>query len=261
MQGSNDTFFYDFENDSYITSSNDICAQGISFFDIFVSFSYIIIMVFSLLGNGIVCYLVQCAPNFRTVTNIFISNLSVGDMLMTIFCVPFSFTSTIILQYWPFGGELCRIVSYFQAVAVFVSAYTLVAISLDRYIAITHPLRPRMTKSHAKIIIGIVWVIALLTALPILVLSRLKQPSEKFSICEQYLCTEDWESNEEELLYSIILLVLQYAVPFVALVFTYTWIAIVVWGKRTPGEAEDLRDTRMASRKRKVRYCTESNIK
>lgn len=47
-------------------------------------------------------------------------------------------------------------------------------------------------------------------------------------------------------------MVLQYVVPLLVLVFTYTRIAIVVWGKQTPGEAENSRDQRMARSKRKV---------
>lgn len=53
--------------------------------------------------------------------------------------------------------------------------------------------------------------------------------------------------------YSIALLVLQYVIPISVLVFTYTSIAVMVWGKRPPGEAENVRDQRMARSKRKVR--------
>lgn len=80
------------------------------------------------------------------VTNYFICNLAVGDILMSLFCVPFSFFPTLLLQYWPFGSLLCHLVNYSQAISVLVSAYTLVAISIDRYIAILWPLRPRITK-------------------------------------------------------------------------------------------------------------------
>jgi neuropeptide Y receptor len=50
----------------------------------------------------------------------------------------------------------------------------------------------------------------------------------------------------------MMLMVLQYFVPLLVLVFTYTRIAIVVWGKQIPGEAENVRDQRMARSKRKV---------
>lgn len=45
---------------------------------------------------------------------------------------------------------------------------------------------------------------------------------------------------------------LQFVIPWMVLIFTYTQIAIAVWGKRPPGEAENLRDQRMARSKRKV---------
>lgn len=107
---------------------------------------YIPIFIFALLGNGTVCYIVQSTPRMRTVTNYFIANLAMGDILMSLFCVPSSFISIFILGYWPFGIALCHFVNYSQAVSVLVSAYTLVAISIDRYIAIMWPLRPRITK-------------------------------------------------------------------------------------------------------------------
>lgn len=115
-------------------------------YQVFVYCMYIVIFVLALLGNGVVCYIVQSSPRMRTVTNYFICNLAIGDILMTLFCVPFSFISILILGYWPFGVILCHLVNYSQAISVLVSAYTLVAISVDRYIVIMWPLRPRITK-------------------------------------------------------------------------------------------------------------------
>ncbi len=117
------------------------------YFETIVCMLYIFIFIMAVVGNGMVCFIVQSSPRMRTVTNYFIANLAIGDMLMALFCIPFSFVSLFVLQYWPFGATLCRIVNYTQAVSVLVSAYTLVAISMDRYIAIMWPLRPRITKT------------------------------------------------------------------------------------------------------------------
>lgn len=231
------------------------------YFQAFIHFSYITIMVLSIIGNGIVCYLVQSTSRMRSVTNFFIVNLSVGDMLMTLLCIPFSYINVLVLRYWPFGDIVCRIVSYWQAISVFVSAYTLVAISIDRYMAIMWPLRPRMSKSHAKIIIALVWMIAFLTALPILIVSSAEQPDDWFVKCERYICQEMWTEEEHRFYYTMVLMILQYAVPFFVLVYTYARIAVVVWGKKTPGEAENTRDQRMAKSKRKVSdLCADRKI-
>ncbi|XP_031829059.1 RYamide receptor isoform X3 [Nomia melanderi] len=188
----------------------------------------------------------------KTVTNLFIVNLAVGDILMALFCVPPSFISIFVLQYWPFGQQLCPTLNYLQAVSVLVSAYTLVAISIDRYIAIMWPLKPKLSKRQALFLILAVWMLATAISSPIAVVSKLTQPTIQHIVCEHYVCEEVWPSAENRYYYSIALLILQYVIPIMVLMFTYTSIAVVVWGKRPPGEAENVRDQRMARSKRKM---------
>lgn len=139
----------DFENHQ-INNTCDTYDDGTFFttslFQTIVYFMYTWIFLVAFIGNGIVCFIVKSCQSMRTVTNFFIANLAVGDILMSLFCVPFSFVPTLILKYWPFGTVLCHLVNYTQATSVLVSAYTLVAISVDRYIVIMWPLRPRITK-------------------------------------------------------------------------------------------------------------------
>ncbi|KAH8306408.1 hypothetical protein KR018_010752, partial [Drosophila ironensis] len=247
----NVTVLMNFSCDAEDTQSEDLWSSV--YFKSAVYLLYIPIFIFALLGNGTVCYIVQSTPRMRTVTNYFIANLALGDILMSLFCVPSSFISLLILNYWPFGIALCHFVNYSQAVSVLVSAYTLVAISIDRYIAIMWPLRPRITKRYAKFIIGGVWFIALATAFPIPVVSRLVLPGSPWhEKCEKYICREMWPSRNQEYYYTLALFTLQFVVPLVVLIFTYTRIAIAVWGKRPPGEAENSRDQRMARSKRKM---------
>lgn len=145
---------------------------------------YCTVFVVALLGNGLVCFVVQTSPRMKTVTNYFIVNLAVGDILMTLFCVPFSFVSMLVLRYWPFGGVMCKVVNYSQAVSVLVSAYTLLAISIDRYMAIMRPLQPRLGRTAAKLVVTAVWGGALATAAPISVVSQLQRPSEWHQYCQ-----------------------------------------------------------------------------
>lgn len=147
---------------------------------------------------------------------------------------------------------LCSSLQTVFSVQVMVSAYTLIAISMDRYLAIMYPLKPRLNSLQARLIIGIVWAVALVTPLPSALRLTLKDhpdcPGEAF----QY-CAEDWSSAPElELYYSYGLLTLQYLLPLLVLIVTYARIAITVWGKEIPGEAEHQRDCRMAQSKRKM---------
>ena len=214
--------------------------------EILMYIMYISVIIAALGGNGVVCFLILAYQKMRTVTNFFILNLAIGDILMACLCVPFTFVSNLLLQSWPFGSVMCVVVSYSQAVSVFVSAYTLVAISIDRYMAILYPLRPRMTKFQAKLIIACIWLVSLLTPLPTALLSKVIQPDS-----DRNVCMETWDADQRYY-YSWLLMILQYLFPLTVLIFTYTRIALVVWGKQTPGEAEDGRDQRLAASKRKV---------
>ncbi|XP_045107331.1 RYamide receptor-like [Portunus trituberculatus] len=195
---------------------------------------YACIFVIALLGNTLVLYTVAANRKMHTVTNLFIANLAVGDLLIMVFCVPFSVASIIVLQYWPFGEVLCVFVNYSQAVSIFVSAYTLVAISLDRYLAIIYPLRPRMTRCQAKVIIAAVWFMALVTTLPIAVFSRL-DPTD-LRVYQWYgreVCREDWPNEMLRKYYTMSLMILQYFLPLLVLIYTYSRIACKVWGCRS----------------------------
>ncbi|XP_017006118.2 RYamide receptor isoform X2 [Drosophila takahashii] len=247
----NITLMMNFSCDGDDIQSEDLWSSV--YFKSLVYMLYIPIFFFALIGNGTVCYIVQSTPRMRTVTNYFIASLALGDILMSLFCVPSSFISLFILNYWPFGVVLCHFVNYSQAVSVLVTAYTLVAISIDRYIAIMWPLRPRITKRYATLIISGVWFVALATAFPIPLVSGLDLPRSPWhEKCEKYICREMWPSRTQEYYYTLSLFALQFVVPLAVLVFTYTRIAIRVWGKRPPGEAENARDQRMARSKRKM---------
>ncbi|CAH0725248.1 unnamed protein product, partial [Brenthis ino] len=222
------------------------------FFQFCVYLMYCTVFVIALIGNGLVCFVVQSSPRMKTVTNYFIMNLAIGDILMTLFCVPFSFVSTLVLRYWPFGIVMCKIVNYSQAVSVLVSAYTLLAISIDRYMAIMRPLRPRLGTTAAKLVVTAVWGGALSTAAPIFIVSQIQRPTEWHEYCKADICLEHWEKAGQNEQYSCALMILQFGLPLTALVCTYARIAHVVWGGRPPGEAQTARDIRIQHAKRKI---------
>lgn len=172
----------DYKNICVVEASGDFLSS--SLFQSCVYFMYSLVFLVALVGNGLVCFVVQTSPRMKTVTNYFIVNLAVGDILMTLFCVPFSFVSMLVLRYWPFGAVMCKVVNFSQAVSVLVSAYTLLAISIDRYMVIMHPLRPRLGKTAAKLVVAAVWGGALATAAPIPVVSQVQRPTEWHRICE-----------------------------------------------------------------------------
>jgi len=128
----------------------------------------------------------------------------------------------------------------------------MLAISVDRYRAIIFPLRPRLTTPKAAVVIGVTWLLALLASLPVAVNARLTPVVEPDGDRRDF-CDEVWPGGRQQrYAYSLAVMVLQYFLPLAILSFTYANIAVVIWVKRIPGEAENTRDRRLAASKRKV---------
>ncbi|XP_066262157.1 tachykinin-like peptides receptor 86C isoform X3 [Euwallacea similis] len=83
-------------------------------------------------GNCIVIWIVTAHRRMRTVTNYFLVNLSVADLLLTLFnCI---FNSIYMIQRnWPFGTRYCTISNFIANATVTASVFTLTGISCDRY--------------------------------------------------------------------------------------------------------------------------------
>uniref|UniRef100_A0AAV2MP62 G-protein coupled receptors family 1 profile domain-containing protein n=1 Tax=Knipowitschia caucasica TaxID=637954 RepID=A0AAV2MP62_KNICA len=58
--------------------------------------SYLLIFLVCMVGNGVVCFIVLRSKNMMTVTNLFILNLAVSDLLVGIFCMPTTLLDNII---------------------------------------------------------------------------------------------------------------------------------------------------------------------
>ncbi|CAG2172960.1 unnamed protein product [Oppiella nova] len=61
----------------------------------------------------------------------YLINLSVSDISMSIFSIPFTYTG-FMLNRWIFPTQLCPVVNFAQLCAVFVSTWTLTVIGIDR---------------------------------------------------------------------------------------------------------------------------------
>nr|XP_002732003.1 PREDICTED: neuropeptide Y receptor-like [Saccoglossus kowalevskii] len=214
---------------------------------IILAILYACTSILSVVGNLVVCYIVLGNRRMRTVTNYFIVNLAISDILMAVLCVNLTFYYSINFH-WPFGFVMCALVQFVQMVSVSISIFTLVAISLDRYVAIIHPLRPRMTKKQACVVIITIWVLAASISLPAGINSEIDIPANSSLIG----CTEKWQTDKQRSVYTITLMILQYFLPLVILSITYSIIGYAIWGRKPPGERERHRDARQAESKKKL---------
>nr|KAG5693383.1 hypothetical protein BaRGS_015670 [Batillaria attramentaria] len=100
----------------------------------FLTVVYLIIMVLSICGNALVILTVWRNSHMHTVTNYYIVNLAVSDLLVSVLVMPLKLLEYISPCAWNVFGNpvLCPILYYILPIFVFASVLTLVAISLER---------------------------------------------------------------------------------------------------------------------------------
>ncbi|KAK5644284.1 hypothetical protein RI129_008129 [Pyrocoelia pectoralis] len=161
----------------------------------------------------------------RTITNLFLLNLAVSDLLLGVLCMPFTLVGAL-LRDFIFGEFMCKLLPYLQACSVSVGVWTLVAISVERYYAICHPLRSLrwQTVNHAYKTIATIWSGSFICMSPIAMLSQL-QPTNQ----GHHKCRENWPSLEFEQVYNILLDVILLVIPLLVLALTYSLITRTLW--------------------------------
>lgn len=127
-----------------------------------------IIVILGLFGNALVVIVVAANQQMRSTTNLLIINLAVADLCFIVFCVPFT-AFDYILPFWPFGDIWCKMVQYLIVVTAYASVYTLVLMSLDRFLAVVHPIASMSvrTERNAFTAIAVTWIVILVVSIPV----------------------------------------------------------------------------------------------
>ncbi|XP_012155614.1 neuropeptide FF receptor 2 [Ceratitis capitata] len=126
---------------------------------------YATVFALGIFGNVLVCYVVIRNRTMQTVTNIFITNLALSDILLCVLAVPFTPLYTFMGR-WIFGEFLCHLVSFAQGCSIYLSTLTLTAIAVDRVFVIVFPFRPRMKLTTTIFILITIWILSIVFTLP-----------------------------------------------------------------------------------------------
>ncbi|XP_035670112.1 neuropeptide FF receptor 2-like [Branchiostoma floridae] len=237
--------------------------------------SYFLIFALCVVGNTLVCFVVIKIPRMRTVTNYFILNLAVSDLLVGIFCMPATLADNVVmgkftspsisgflltlltpLPYlhfsnkrspllgWPFGDVMCRLVPFMSTASVVASVFTLLAIAVDRFYAVVLPTKPKLKVTVMTKAVITIWMFAITVSLPLMIFNRDEiyedvQQDATYLVhyCdEQWPTTGSWTKDDISKYYSFALFIICYLAPLSIILVLYMIIGYQVWYKSAPGQ-------------------------
>ncbi|CAF4065449.1 unnamed protein product [Rotaria sordida] len=126
------------------------------------------ICILGVIGNLIVLIVALRKQNYKCVTNCYIINLAITDLLFLLISVPLT-TFLGLTNTWLLSDFIsCRIHIYLAHVLLQTTCYTLAAMSIDRYLYVAshHPRPSWRTPLNACIICIIIWAVSIAFVFP-----------------------------------------------------------------------------------------------
>lgn len=164
----------------YISPCNkeDVYAFVALFTTILNSFLFI----FGITGNVLVIWILIIYEHMASLTNVFIFNLSIADLILTA-CLPFFVVYH--REGWVFGPVACKVFNVLFSLGFYSGLIFLTCLTYYRYVAVVDPLSVLKTKRHLNgILITVVsWSVSIFASIPVMIF-QVQTTSADFAKCE-----------------------------------------------------------------------------
>lgn len=233
-------------NSSLLNSSNQTNLK------IGMTSAYAVIFIIALFGNSFGLFLVFKRSSSSRVTNLFIANMAVADLLLTLTLMPYQVAFFYRGAVWP-GGAIgtitCKALFYVMPVSIAATVLTMLIISIDRFYAVFFPLRVKLFRKP-RFLSAIIWILSLVLMTPYAFYSDVD-----FDIRQNaYLCSQFSSKADQYVvkIFQICLFVVLYALPLFIMAVLYVLICRKLWLRKIPGNLSSSNQAVMEMSKRKV---------
>ena len=176
----------------------------------------ILIIIFSLFGNGGMLIVLYKNDRMWNSTNILIGNLAVVAVLTTMFIVPFNLTS-MMLRKWPFGeGPICKFNAFLTSQLLLYTIFIHTMLSIDKYYAVVKPLSRAMTVRRTWVSSFVLWTVATFMSLgPLIHIGAYEYNRTAL------VCGVGFPKNKLDSIYMLILFAIGFIIPNIVNAIVY----------------------------------------
>uniref|UniRef100_A0A1I8P294 G-protein coupled receptors family 1 profile domain-containing protein n=2 Tax=Stomoxys calcitrans TaxID=35570 RepID=A0A1I8P294_STOCA len=183
-----------------------------------------ILFTIIVLGNSAVLFVMFMNKNRKSRMNYFIKQLALADLCVGLLNVLTDIIWRITIS-WRAGNIACKVIRFSQVCVTYSSTYVLVAMSIDRYDAITHPMNFSKSWKRARHLVAGAWIVSALFSLPILILY------EEKPVQGQTQCWIEFGSPLSWQIYMSLVATTLFAFPALIISACYAIIVKTIWAK------------------------------
>ncbi|XP_067000362.2 neuropeptides capa receptor [Anabrus simplex] len=207
-----------------------------------ITIVYALIFVTGIVGNIAVCAVIVRTSDMHTATNYYLFSLAISDLALLLLGLP-NDLSVFWQQYpWVLGETLCKFRAVVSEMMSYTSVLTIVAFSMERYLAICHPLYSYSMKGlrRALRIIAVVWLVSLASAVPFAAYTTVNYidypPGSGNIVAESAFCAMlDENVPSHYPVYELSSLVF-FLIPMLVMVVLYVRMGLTIWRPRGVGK-------------------------
>jgi hypothetical protein len=188
---------------------------------------YSLVFVIGFFGNALVILVALFNKTKQHNTHYCLVNLSIADLLVIIVCMPSAVIDLFSKEVWYLGYFLCKLIPWLENTIAHASILTIVAISIERALAIASPLKAKriFTKTRLFFSVVLIWLLSILSSIPILLITTYTQGFHRTLAKDVSICFINTK-GKWELSYLFIILFLFYMLPCLSLFLLY---GKIVW--------------------------------
>ncbi|KAI8480315.1 neuromedin U receptor [Branchiostoma belcheri] len=117
---------------------------------------YVITFMTGIMGNVLTMIIFTTVPSLRNPTNFYLLSLAFSDLLMLVINLPVDMTEQLFQKSWVLGDTVCRSHVFMNELCYSATVMSICTLSIERYIAICHPLQAKTLVTKERTMTAIV---------------------------------------------------------------------------------------------------------